>query len=40
MRLPARYEKVGSPFSGGGMSTAFQCKDKHLGLLPVWRTPR
>ncbi len=30
MKLPARYEKVGSPFSGGGMSTAFKCKDKHL----------
>jgi serine/threonine-protein kinase len=30
MKLPARYEKVGTPFSGGGMSTAFKCKDKHL----------
>lgn len=30
MKLPSRYEKVGSPFSGGGMSTAFKCKDKHL----------
>lgn len=30
MKLPARYETVGSPFSGGGMSTAFKCKDKHL----------
>lgn len=30
MKLPARYEKDGSPFSGGGMSTAFKCKDKHL----------
>lgn len=30
MKLPKRYDKVGSPFSGGGMSTAFQCKDKHL----------
>ncbi|MBR0651595.1 serine/threonine protein kinase [Roseomonas terrae] len=30
MKLPARYEAVGSPFSGGGMSTAFKCKDKHL----------
>lgn len=30
MMLPTRYEKVGTPFSGGGMSTAFKCKDKHL----------
>src|ERR1700722_9776055 len=30
MKLPVRYEKVGSPFSGGGMSTGFKCKDKHL----------
>lgn len=30
MKLPDRYEKVGEPFSGGGMSTAFKCKDKHL----------
>lgn len=30
MKLPARYEKEGAPFSGGGMSTAFKCKDKHL----------
>ncbi|WP_026784382.1 protein kinase domain-containing protein [Pleomorphomonas koreensis] len=30
MKLPARYEKVGQPFSGGGMSTAFRCTDKHL----------
>lgn len=30
MKLPVRYEKTGSPFSGGGMSTAYRCKDKHL----------
>ncbi|MBB2166160.1 serine/threonine protein kinase [Gluconacetobacter sp. 1b LMG 1731] len=30
MKLPPRYEKVGSSFCGGGMSTAFKCKDKHL----------
>lgn len=31
MNLPARYKKsVGPPFSGGGMATAFKCKDKHL----------
>lgn len=30
MNLPPRYEKIGSPFHGGGMSTAFKCKDKHL----------
>lgn len=30
MKIPPRYEKVGAPFSGGGMSVAFQCKDKHL----------
>ena len=30
MKLPPRYEKVGAPFSGGGMSTAFMCNDKHL----------
>lgn len=30
MKLPVRYEKIGSPFSGGGMSTAFACADKHL----------
>lgn len=30
MKLPTRYENDGSPFSGGGMSTAFKCKDKHL----------
>ncbi len=30
MKLPLRYEKDGTPFSGGGMSTAFKYKDKHL----------
>lgn len=30
MKLPARYKAVGSPFSGGGMATAFKCKDQHL----------
>jgi eukaryotic-like serine/threonine-protein kinase len=30
MKLPVRYEKVGINFSGGGMSTAFKCTDKHL----------
>ena len=30
MILPARYTKVGSPFAGGGMSTAFECTDEHL----------
>jgi eukaryotic-like serine/threonine-protein kinase len=30
MKLPPRYEREGPPFSGGGMSTAFKCKDKHL----------
>jgi eukaryotic-like serine/threonine-protein kinase len=28
--LPSRYQKIGNPFSGGGMSTAFKCKDIHL----------
>ena len=30
MKLPSRYEKMGLTFSGGGMSTAFECRDKHL----------
>lgn len=30
MNLPDRYEKVDAPYFGGGMSTAFRCKDKHL----------
>lgn len=30
MRLPARFKKIGPPFSGGGMSTAFLCHDRHL----------
>ena len=30
MRLPERYEKSSERFSGGGMSTAFRCRDKHL----------
>lgn len=30
MSLPVRYQPVGTPFSGGGMATAFKCKDQHL----------
>lgn len=30
MKLPNRYRKDGVSFSGGKISTAFKCKDKHL----------
>ena len=38
MKWPIRYEKVGPPFSGGGMSTAFKCKDKHLDRYVLIKT--